>query len=110
MYISKYYEMKDYENIKDFITANNFATIVTNHGSTPTATHLPLNIEEKENNLYLSGHFAKANKQWQTIDENDKILIIFQGHMVIYLQLGMKLKMFQRGRIYQKKRNNKSIE
>lgn len=79
MYIPKYYEMKDYENIKDFITANNFATIVTNHGSTPTASHLPLNIEEREDSLYLSGHFAKANKQWQTIDENDKILIIFSG-------------------------------
>ncbi|MEB6169562.1 FMN-binding negative transcriptional regulator [Staphylococcus pseudoxylosus] len=79
MYIPKYYEMKDYQNVKDFITANNFATIVTNHESTPTATHLPLNIEEKENSLYLSGHFAKANKQWQTIDGNDKILIIFSG-------------------------------
>lgn len=79
MYIPKYYEMKDYENIKDFITANNFATIVTNHGSTPTASHLPLNIKEREDSLYLSGHFAKANKQWQTIDGNDKILIIFSG-------------------------------
>lgn len=79
MYSHKYYEMKDYQNVKDFITANNFATIVTNHESTPIATHLPLNIEEKENSLYLSGHFAKANKQWQTIDGNDKILIIFSG-------------------------------
>ncbi len=63
MYIPKYYEMKDYQNIKDFIATNNFATIVTNHESTPTATYLPLNIEDKENSLYLSGHFAKANKQ-----------------------------------------------
>lgn len=59
MYIPKYYEMKDYENIKDFITANNFATIVTNHGSTRTASHLTLNIEEKEDSLYLSGLLQK---------------------------------------------------
>lgn len=76
MYIPKYYQINDYEKIKNFMIENDF---VTNDGSKPVATHLPVNIEEKDGVLYISGHFAKGNKQWQTIEDNNNVLIIFSG-------------------------------
>lgn len=79
MYIPKQYQIHDYEMIKSFMNEHNFVTIVTYNGTTPIATHLPVNIEEKHNELYISGHFAKGNEQWKTIDQNQQVLIIFQG-------------------------------
>lgn len=79
MYIPKYYEMKDYEEIKRFIKAHTFATVVTNNGDKPIATHVPVNIYETENQLYISGHLSKGNKQWQTLEDNKAVLVIFQG-------------------------------
>lgn len=79
MYIPKYYQMSDYENIKAFMSDHNFVTIVTTNDARPVATHLPVTIQEENNILYVSGHFAKANKQWQTIENNENILIIFHG-------------------------------
>lgn len=79
MYIPKHYQKKDYQEIKKFLTTYNFATIVTNDGTMPIATHLPVNIEETNDELLISGHFAKNNNQWKTIENNDNVLIIFQG-------------------------------
>jgi len=79
VYIPKYYQLHDYGEIKQFMHNNNFVTIITTDGGKPIATHLPVNIEEHSKALYISGHFAKGNKQWQTINNNDNILIIFHG-------------------------------
>ena len=46
MYIPKQYQIHDYEMIKSFMNEHNFVTIVTYNGTTPIATHLPVNIEE----------------------------------------------------------------
>lgn len=79
MYIPKYYEMKDYEEIKRFINAYNFATVVSIDGEQPVATHVPVNIYEDDKHLYVSGHLAKGNQQWRTLNNNKSILVIFQG-------------------------------
>lgn len=79
MYIPKQYEMTDYQNIVSFMQENNFVTIVTIEGSKPVATHLPVIVEETDEGLYISGHFAKNNKQWQTIEDTASTLIIFHG-------------------------------
>ena len=53
-----------------------FATIITARESFPIATHLPFIVTEKEDNVLLTSHFAKANEQWQDI-EKSKVLVIF---------------------------------
>lgn len=79
MYIPNYYQINDYQEIKSFIEKNNFAVIVSTDNGCPIATHIPVMITEKDNDLYISGHFARGNQQWGTIDDNDNILVIFQG-------------------------------
>lgn len=71
--------MKDYEEIKNFIQAHAFATVVSIKEDIPIATHVPVNIYEDDKQLYVSGHLAKGNKQWRTFEDNTSVLVIFQG-------------------------------
>ncbi len=61
MYVPKYYEMKDFKQIKHFMIEHNFITIITTDNSVPIATHLPVIVEEHDNHLYVSGNFSKKN-------------------------------------------------
>ncbi|MFC3418700.1 FMN-binding negative transcriptional regulator [Salinicoccus hispanicus] len=79
MYIPKYYQVNDFNEIKSFIRENSFAAIVSYDGVKPIATHVPVNIQETEGDLYVSGHFAKGNQQWKTMDDKQNALVMFQG-------------------------------
>ncbi|AGZ25644.1 MULTISPECIES: FMN-binding negative transcriptional regulator [Staphylococcus] len=79
MYIGKHSQIDDYEEIKQFIQHNNFATVVTNNGTKPIASHIPVMISEQDNHLVITGHLAKNNNLIQTIEHNPHVLIIFQG-------------------------------
>ena len=76
MYVPKHFQMKEQEAIAKFLEKYSFATIVSQHKGKPTATHLPLIFNKEENALF--GHFARPNKQWIDM-ENQQVLVIFQG-------------------------------
>ncbi|ASN05425.1 FMN-binding negative transcriptional regulator [Virgibacillus necropolis] len=76
MYIPKHFEIKDEEVIYEIIEKNSFATLFSQHQGHPFATHLPLILDKEKR--YLYGHFAKPNKQWKDI-EDQEVLAIFQG-------------------------------
>lgn len=77
MYIPNYNLETDRNKILDFIKRFNFGTIVTSKDNIPAATHLPFLIEVREDKIFLISHFAKANKQWQEVNENESVLVIF---------------------------------
>ncbi|MCG7337856.1 FMN-binding negative transcriptional regulator [Staphylococcus sp. ACRSN] len=79
MYIPKQYRKEDYQEIKDFIQRYNFATIISTVEGRPLATHIPVNVQEDGDALYITGHVAKRNQQWKTLDKGEHILVIFQG-------------------------------
>lgn len=76
MYIPKLNEMNDRDEVLSFIKEYSFATIINYQEGKPTASHLPLVIETREDEIIIFGHFAKANPQWQFV-ENQKTLIVF---------------------------------
>ncbi|WP_144462770.1 FMN-binding negative transcriptional regulator [Siminovitchia fortis] len=76
MYVPKHFKIDDEEVIYDFIEKYGFATLFSQHEGEPYATHLPLTLNKGENALY--GHFARPNKQWKDI-ENQQVLVVFQG-------------------------------
>jgi transcriptional regulator len=76
MYIPKHYLTTDKEEILNFIRTYSFATIITVKDNFQTATHLPFVVTETDNEIILTGHFAKANLQWEQIPEN-KVLVVF---------------------------------
>ena len=76
MYIPKANEMNDTHEIVNFMKRFGFATIISVQDNIPVATHLPFTVTEKDDEIKLYSHFAKANSQWKNIEAN-KVLIIF---------------------------------
>ena len=80
MYIPKFFKVDDIEKVKDFIQKNSFGILINQVDGKPWATHIPLVLETKNSNeSILFGHIAKANKQWQAFQEDQEVLVIFQG-------------------------------
>ncbi|MBL0848340.1 FMN-binding negative transcriptional regulator [Mammaliicoccus fleurettii] len=79
MYIPKHYKENDIQEIKSFMLEHQFVTIITNDGDKPIATHIPINIHEKNGEIYVTGHLAKNNDQWRLLNKASNVLIIFQG-------------------------------
>jgi transcriptional regulator len=79
MYIPKHFKVTDINEIREFIHKNPFATIVTNKQGKPIATHLPLELHKQGDEYYITGHMAYANPQWKTFEENDQVLVMYQG-------------------------------
>ncbi|MBK8442123.1 MAG: FMN-binding negative transcriptional regulator [Sphingobacteriales bacterium] len=83
MYIPRFNEMNDESELVEFMKKFSFATIVTAKQQVPTATHLPFYIEQRPENIVLVAHFARANTQWQDIENNTVLVIFSEPHAYI---------------------------
>lgn len=83
MYIPKINELNDLETIVAFMQRFNFATLVTLQHHIPIATHLPFLVSLEDNKVMLHSHFAKANKQWQHLEEQTGLVIFSEPHAYI---------------------------
>lgn len=80
MYIHPLNTWEREPEITEFIKKNSFATLVTQVFGKPLATHLPFVLEKNPaGNTILHGHLAKANPQWKSIENQQDVLVIFQG-------------------------------
>ncbi|HDF1315780.1 TPA: FMN-binding negative transcriptional regulator [Staphylococcus aureus] len=79
MYIPKFFQVNDFKEIEQFIQSSSFGMIVTEDQGKPLATHLPLIFQKNGDDYYISGHIAKGNPQWKTLNGNGNVLIIYQG-------------------------------
>jgi len=80
MYIPDIYVNENRSEILRFIEENSFAILVNQSNDKINATHIPLFIEESnENQLILSGHISKLNPQSENFAENGNVLAIFSG-------------------------------
>ncbi|MDL5514886.1 FMN-binding negative transcriptional regulator [Arenibacter sp. M-2] len=86
MYTPKIFEITDHKIIEQFIKENGFATLVTKGATVPTATHIPLELEESEKgNKILVGHISKANEQWKEFKSAPSVLVIFLSPINQYI-------------------------
>jgi transcriptional regulator len=79
MYIPKYFKITDIDEIREFVHANSFGTIVTTKKGKPIATHLPLELSKKGDDYYITGHMAYGNPQWRTLETCEEVLVMYQG-------------------------------
>ena len=79
MYIPKYFKITDIDEIREFVHANSFGTIVTTKKGKPIATHLPLELSKKGDDYYITGHMAYGNPQWRTLENCEEVLVMYQG-------------------------------
>ncbi|KZE40298.1 protease [Bhargavaea cecembensis] len=78
MFIPKLFKVTDFEEIRGFVEEHSFGSIVTVHNGRPVATHMPFQFRRVGEDWGVTGHFAKANPQWRTL-EKQEVLVIIQG-------------------------------
>jgi transcriptional regulator len=72
--------------------ANSFATLVSVVDGAPFATHLPLLVEERGDELVILGHVAKPNAQWKSFNGAESLVIFGGPHAYISPSLYEKVE------------------
>ena len=83
MYIPSFNTFPDKQEVITFMQKYSFGTIVTAADGLPVATHLPFLIDEKDDQIIISSHFAKANPQALDVANNDVLIIFTEPHAYI---------------------------
>jgi len=83
MYTPKANQITDKAELVSFMKRFSFATIISTINQLPVATHLPFTIQYENDIITLNGHFAKANSQWQNIEEHPVLVIFSEPHAYI---------------------------
>jgi transcriptional regulator len=83
MYIPKFNQETDLAKLLEFMHANNFITLTSVLNGELMATHLPVSVWQDGEEVYCTGHFAKANPQWQAIHTQENLLIFSGAHAYI---------------------------
>lgn len=78
MYIPDKYKESDRSLIVEFLRENNFGILIS-ASKQIQATHIPFHFEKGSFGLELSAHLSRANPQWNEFNEDEEVLIIFQG-------------------------------
>jgi transcriptional regulator len=81
VYIPEYFRARNHEDTVAFMRANSFAILISATDAGPFATHLPLFVRagDKEEQIVLRGHVAKANLHWRYLEQQPQCLTIFHG-------------------------------
>jgi transcriptional regulator len=75
-----------------FMRAHSFATLVSIVDGAPFATHLPLLVEERGQELVVTGHLAKPNPQWKSFESAESLAIFGGPHAYISPSLYEKVE------------------
>jgi transcriptional regulator len=83
MYTPKFNQVTDRSILIEAMRDNSFAILfgpvaASEPGAVPTATHLPLVVKDEAEHGVIEGHFAKANRHWQSLAGRET-LVIFSG-------------------------------
>jgi transcriptional regulator len=78
MYVPAHFDAGDLERLDWLAAHDSFGTLISSIDSAPFATHLPVLYERAGERITLTGHWARPNPQWRTI-EGQRVLFIFHG-------------------------------
>lgn len=79
MYIPTFNRIDDPAILLEAMRAYSFAILFgPGPESEPTATHLPLVLQQDGPKITIEGHFARANPHWQSLS-GQKTLVVFPG-------------------------------
>jgi transcriptional regulator len=79
VYIPEYFRVRDHAEAITFMHANPFAILISSTDKGPFATHLPVSVRAKDENLVVRGHVARANPHWRHLEQQSQCLTIFHG-------------------------------
>ena len=78
MYRLSYFTEEDNEKVIAFMKKNSFV-VITGLGEYPVATHVPVEIRQREDGLSFTGHIMRNSDHHKAFLQNDKVLVIFNG-------------------------------
>lgn len=80
LYVPDLFRLDDGERLLDFIGRHGFATLVSSGAAGLHVSHVPLVAErDASGKVRLLGHVARANPQWQALEQASQVLAIFHG-------------------------------
>ena len=80
MHVPDYFSVKNTAWAHEIMRRHSFATLVSGHTTSLTASHLPLLwAHSKQGHGLIQGHMARANPQWQDFSEDTEVMVIFTG-------------------------------
>jgi transcriptional regulator len=79
MYKLAHYTENEQQLVIDFMKDNSFAMITGFGENFPVATQIPLEVEEKDGKVFLSGHIMKKTDHHKAFEANENVLVIFTG-------------------------------
>jgi len=79
LYIPEYHRIEDRDLSLAFMQANPFAILISNAQDGLFATHLPVLTKQIAGNFEISGHMARANGHWKSLEQDGGALVIFHG-------------------------------
>jgi transcriptional regulator len=78
VYSPPYNRVEKRAEVVEFMRANNFPILITGTGGVLHASHLPVSISEKKEQIVIDMHMAKNNPQWKEFFD-DEVLVVFHG-------------------------------
>jgi transcriptional regulator len=80
MYDTSYFKAGHPDEVIAYMRAHPFALICgTDEGGKPVATQVPLLFEQREDKLFLQGHFMKKQDHTNAFLKNPNVLVVFTG-------------------------------
>ncbi|MEO6837668.1 MAG: FMN-binding negative transcriptional regulator [Ginsengibacter sp.] len=79
MYKVSYFSETDEEKVFEMMERNPFAIVTGILNGFPVATHIPLEIEKRDNTIILKGHIMKETDHYKAFMQNENVLVIFTG-------------------------------
>jgi transcriptional regulator len=78
MYTPKLNQVTDRATLLEAMRAYSFAILFGPGETQPQATHLPLVVKDEGEHGVVEGHFARANRHWQSL-AGQETLVVFPG-------------------------------
>jgi transcriptional regulator len=78
MYIPRHFQNTKVEEAINFVKQFPFGLLSSMHEGRITGTHLPFTLGISKGNIVLYSHMARANPQWQSLEEQE-LLCVFNG-------------------------------
>jgi transcriptional regulator len=79
MYNLPYYKEKDKEILLGFMKQHPFAMVIGCANDLPVVAQIPLLIEEREDKLFLTGHYMRNTDHHKAFEQNSNVLCVFNG-------------------------------
>jgi transcriptional regulator len=80
MYLPPQFNPKDRTAACELMRSHPFASLIsTDEAGLPFVTHLPLHLQERDEQLVLLGHVAKPNPHWRHLQARPQTVVTFLG-------------------------------